>query len=370
MRTIIDRDVIVVGAGPAGAICASYLSKAGLDVLMLDKETFPRDKVCGDMVREGIMKHIEALDAVEALDKMSACIRKIKLISSAGSEAVMPFECYAVPRFYLDKLLVDTAVSWGVEFRQGCTVTGFVKESGKICGVKVMQKGTESILRSRMVIRADGVVSEKADAAWIGQRAYFKGIKFEKSFSKEQYDAGGIFAFDDKEGPAYFWIIPVGPDGVKRGICNVGMIVKGRDSHKISNLEQRMADWLESSEKIKTLFENAEQLSPWKFGRLVDVNEERRLVKDGAVFVGDAAAQIFPLLNDGLSAAADTAKAAADAAIAAFDAEDFSEESLLADYDNGLKKQTDDEVKLDKLLMESMHDPKVMDKIVEKLARK
>ena len=65
-----------------------------------------------------------------------------------------------------------------------------------------------------------------------------------------------------------------------------------------------------------------------------------------------------------------SAKAAAGAVIAAFDAKDFSEKSLLADYESGLKKQTVDEVKLDKLLMESMHDPKVMDKIVEKLARK
>ena len=46
-----ERDVIVIGAGPAGSICAAYMAKAGIDVLLLDKEIFPRDKVCGDILQ-------------------------------------------------------------------------------------------------------------------------------------------------------------------------------------------------------------------------------------------------------------------------------------------------------------------------------
>ena len=44
-----ERDVIIVGAGPAGSICAAYLAKAGVDVLLLEKDIFPRDKACCDM---------------------------------------------------------------------------------------------------------------------------------------------------------------------------------------------------------------------------------------------------------------------------------------------------------------------------------
>ena len=64
-----ERDVIVIGAGPAGSICAAYMAKAGIDVLLLDKEIFPRDKVCGDILQEGIVAHVDALGAFDELDR-------------------------------------------------------------------------------------------------------------------------------------------------------------------------------------------------------------------------------------------------------------------------------------------------------------
>ncbi len=385
MATVIERDVIVVGAGPAGAVCAAYMARAGLDVLLIDKEIFPRDKACGDMVKEGFVKHIERLEAVDVLDEMSTCIRKLKLISAGGHEAVVPFECYSVPRYKLDKLLVDTAISWGAEFRQGCRVVDVIRECDEVCGVIVREKGVEREIRSSIVIGADGVNSdfgkiigamdEESSAVWLGQRAYFKGVKLDRSLSKEQYDAGGIFGFDDKPGPAYFWVMPTGADGVKRGICNVGMIVKGRDAYKASELAARMEAWLDSNEKLQEMFGGAEKISPWAFGKLTDVNQQRRPAGDGYMLIGDAAAQMIPLTNDGLTAAANSAKAAADAAEAAFKEDDFSEEFLLERYVSSLTAQqggsyeaAQNKKKLDDLLMESMNDPKVKDMIVERLA--
>ena len=87
-----EREVIISGAGPAGAICASYLAKEGVDVLLLDKAVFPRDKACGDMQQEGFVSHVEKLGAFEKLDEMACCIRNIKLVSDKGSEAVLPYE--------------------------------------------------------------------------------------------------------------------------------------------------------------------------------------------------------------------------------------------------------------------------------------
>lgn len=394
---VIERDVIIAGAGPAGAICAAYLARAGYDVLLIDKDLFPRDKACGDMVREGSVRHIEKLEAVDVLDEKSTCIRKLKLIGGSGVEATVPFECYALPRFELDKLLVDTAKSWGVEVRQGCRLVDVIREEGKTCGVIVREKGAEYQIRSRMVIGADGVNSQVAkclsdgalgaldenhDGIWIGVRGYFKGVRLGRSLVKDQYDAGAVFGFDHKEGTAYFWIMPVGRDGAKRGVCNVGMLAKGRDLYSSSQLLARLEAWMSSDSvsgpqadgvSIKAMFEDAEQLGTWAFGRLADKTQMRKQIGSGYILIGDAAAQIDPMFGDGLTAAADTAKAAADAIEKAFKADDISEEAVAAAYKEALAKlqpaKAADKIKVDRLLMESLGDPRVMDKIVEKMGR-
>ena len=83
--TVFEREVTVVGAGPAGAVCASYLAKAGVDVLLLEKDVFPREKPCGDILREGFVYHMEALGAARAVDAMSTCVRNLRLISDAAA---------------------------------------------------------------------------------------------------------------------------------------------------------------------------------------------------------------------------------------------------------------------------------------------
>ena len=127
-----ERDVIVIGAGPAGSICAAYMAKAGIDVLLLDKKIFPRDKVCGDILQEGIVAHVDALGAFDELDRTGTCIRSLRLVSSNGDIAHLPFECYCTPRYRFDELMVKTAVKHGAEFRQGCRVVDMIVEKGTV----------------------------------------------------------------------------------------------------------------------------------------------------------------------------------------------------------------------------------------------
>ena len=386
---MIERDVIIAGAGPAGAICAAYLAKAGVDVLLIDKDIFPRDKACGDMVCEGIVSHLEKLEAVEAADAMSACLRSLKLISGEDKETVIPFECYCTPRYELDKLLVDTAAGWGAEIRQGCRVLDVVRERGAVKGVKVRYGGEEAILRSKLVIGADGansavakalgIMEEKSDGMWLAQRAYFKGVKLDRAISRDQYDTYGVFGFDRQMTPGYFWVLPVGKDGVRRGICNVGMVIRDRDRYRGPLLEERFGTWVKKSEKISAMFSGAEQISPWKGGKLTDITQGTKKAGNGFILIGDAASLMIPLFNDGLSAAADSAKAAADTAVAALRRNDFSEKLLLNGYEAALENQCGrmkrpfaaetrtDEMKQLKLMIESMNDYRVMNKVIAEL---
>ena len=101
-------------------------------------------------------------------------------------------------------MLIDVAAGWGAEVRQGCRVTDVIRERGAVRGVQVRFRGEEAVLRSKIVIGADGanstlakamgVMEEKASGVWLGQRAYFKGVKLDRSLAKDQYNAYGVFS--------------------------------------------------------------------------------------------------------------------------------------------------------------------------------
>lgn len=378
---IAERDVIIVGAGPAGSICAAYLTKAGVDVLLLEKDIFPRDKACGDMECEGIVSHMSALGAVEELDALSTCIRNLKLISNRGNETLIPFECYCAPRYELDRILSETAVKHGAELRQSCTVTGLVTENGTVTGVRAKYKGEDVTLKSRIVMIADGAFSslgkslgiahEKPYSMWIGERAYFKNVNLDRFLAKDQYNAYGVFGFSELTGPGYFWVMPVGRDGVRDGVCNVGVMVNDLDAYRQADLQERFYKWSGSIPKIGEMFERAVRISPWEGGRMNDISQGVQKAGDGYMVIGDAAALTMPLVHDGLSAAADSAKAAALAALGAFMAGDVSGENLTNEYMRAYKMKSErvitEQLKLKRMLMESMHDPSVMDKTIELL---
>ena len=180
-----------------------------------------------------------------------------------------------------------------------------------------------------------------------------------------------MFGFSELTGPGYFWVMPVGRDGVRDGICNVGVMVNDLDAYRQADLQERFYKWSGSIPKIGEMFERAVRISPWEGGRMNDISQGVQKAGDGYMVIGDAAALTMPLVHDGLSAAADSAKAAALAALGAFMAGDVSGENLMNEYMRAYKMKservTTEQLKLKRLLMESMHDPSVMDKTIELL---
>ena len=381
----IERDVIVIGAGPAGSICASYLAKAGVDVLLLDKEVFPRDKVCGDMITETVANHVARLEAADKLDKMSSFVNQLLLVSNKGNEALVPFECYGTKRRDFDMLMLETAISWGAEFRPGCRVVGLLRERGSICGVRVRCGGVESELRCRVVIGADGALSltakeaglmKEAPAAMsIGLSAYFEGVHFDRNSALGQYSAYGIVFFDELAAPGYCWVLPSGDGGVLRGHCNVGMVVDYADGSREGHddLESRIQDWIAHSTRAATLLGNATQITPWRKGKLTYLTQDMQKTADGLILIGDAASVMLPLRGDGLAAAADSARAAADTAWEALKVQDFSGEFLRRTYEsNPIHTESAvlrDRLKHRRLIRETLFDPRSVDRAIETIRK-
>ena len=125
-----SADVIIVGAGPAGATAATYLARAGVDVLLLEKSTFPREKVCGDGLTPRGVKQVLALGIdVSGDDWMKN--RGLRVVGGGVTlELDWPdladFPPFGLvrPRRDFDEMLAQLAVKAGARLRQATTVTG------------------------------------------------------------------------------------------------------------------------------------------------------------------------------------------------------------------------------------------------------
>lgn len=130
------HDVAIVGAGPAGSSCAVFCATSGLSVLLLERETFPREKVCGDCLNPSCWPVLEKLGiarAVRAAPHGRLDLVEFIAISGRSVRVTLPFGDnaeIAVKRSILDQLLLERARQVGVEIHQNATVTALTREAG------------------------------------------------------------------------------------------------------------------------------------------------------------------------------------------------------------------------------------------------
>jgi flavin-dependent dehydrogenase len=157
-------DVIVVGAGPAGAVAATVLARAGARVRLLDRATFPRDKLCGDTVNPGTLAELRRLDLASAVEAGGLRIDGMRVTGPGGVtiDGRYPEGLYgrALLRRDLDWALLEMAVDAGAQFEPAVPVRqALVEQSGaarRIAGVTVGVSAGERALRAPVTIAADG----------------------------------------------------------------------------------------------------------------------------------------------------------------------------------------------------------------------
>lgn len=335
MTTVTERDVIVVGAGPAGATTATALAQKGYDVLLLDRHQFPRDKTCGDAVPAGAIELLWRLGMREKIEKAVERgelypLEGMLLVSPRGHELHAKFQhgkqgsdSYVAPRIYFDALIQEHAIASGAEFCQGQAKAPII-ENGKVVGMQVQANGRTHNLRAKLVIGADGVTSvvtrrlrqkpqqHNDSHRAVALRAYIEDIE-EIPKEVEFYLYKDIL-------PGYAWIFPIGQNRANVGL---GMRLDHFRKRKY-NLEKMLQDFLEMPVIKKRLLRGGQlrDVATWQLNFGSQKNLQH--VFDGAILVGDAAGFINPLTGGGIHNALVSAELAAQVADNALQANDLS----------------------------------------------
>ena len=315
---VLQADVAVVGAGPAGVAAGIVLARAGRDVVVIDKATFPRDKTCGDGLTTGALRELEALGFDPASVPSWQRVHDV-WIGAPGRDAVRyplppgPGTYAAVaPRLELDAALVDLARAAGVRVEEGRTLVAAAATAGCVRldveglgGVEVASvigaDGTWSPLRRLLGLGTPGYRGE-----WYALRQYLRGVA--------PAAAADLFVwFEPDILPGYIWSFPL-PDGR----ANVGYGVERGGRVPVGDLAARWPELLARPRVREVLGPDAAPEGPpraWPIPARVD----RVPLTDPtgrALFVGDAAAASDALTGEGIGQALLTGRLAAEAVLA------------------------------------------------------
>lgn len=331
-----ERDVIVVGAGPAGAAAAICLAKRGRDVLLLDRQSFPRDKACGDGIPPGSMEVLSELGLEDEIRRAGFYpIHKLLLVTPGGYSLNPKFtpkkpgmDFFIAPRAQFDYLLQQHAVKCGAEFCQA-RVTEPILNDGRVIGVRASINGESKEILGRMVLGADGATSaiaralspkkkQEDTARVVAVRAYIEDLEI-LPHTVEFYWYKDIL-------PGYAWIFPLEENRANVGI---GMRVD-RFREKKQSLESLLADFLNRPPIKARLKEGGrlQNIKSWPLNLASAKNTQR--VYHGAVLLGDAASLIDPFSGEGIHNALISARIAAEVVHQALERGDVSPRALNA----------------------------------------
>jgi geranylgeranyl reductase family protein len=307
--------VVVVGAGPGGSTAAHFLARAGVEVLLVDKKRFPRDKACGDGQVRSIQALFREMGIYEAIRAQARILHGAAIGSPSGayhSFATPDRELFCTPRVVIDDIIRRSAVDRGAHFRDRFTVDELTMAGGKVIGVRGREEGKTVEIPCDAVVVADGANSRLAaqlgfratgsEHLFLGVRAYFENVRGMSDTMEFIYPDPLFF-------PAgYLWVFPMAD-----GRANVGVFISAGALRRSGRpLKSLLAWFAECTEIGSTRLGQARQASPMKGSILPTFPLAGNNYTDGALMVGDAGSMAEPLFGSGLPQAMTAGRIAAD----------------------------------------------------------
>ncbi len=325
-----EFDVIISGAGPAGSTAALALGSSGLKVALIDKEMFPRAKVCGDAIPAYVPKVLNTINPLyaSAFSKISEKTRVnvCRIVAPSGKSLDLRFreDGYICKREVFDAFLSALAGKIpDLTFLQNTLVKDVRADENEV----IIETDQNHSLKARLVIGCDGANSlikkKLAHTAFdmrecsVAVRTYFKNIKDVPLQTCELHFTKNLL-------PGYFWIFPLPGNLFNVGL---GMSSKAISGKKI-NLRQELMRIIEDDTCLGRRFKGAEITGEIQghalplYSRKIPISGERFML------CGDAASLINPATGAGIGQAMQSGRYAGWHALKCFEKNDFSDDFI------------------------------------------
>lgn len=335
------HQVLIVGGGVGGSSAAFHMAKAGLDVLMIEKDQFPRDKPCGDGVVSTIQPILKSMGVLDDFMRLGHVCNgsyfsdpREEEVSYHNAEGVVSI---AMPRLIGDALINKAARDTGIDYLENFEATEVITERGQAVGIRGIHNGQLVELEANLIVLANGAHSmlsrqmgfyeENPDYVFYGMRGYFDGIRgltnaIEFHYPHEMFMPCG-----------YIWLFPLSDTK-----ANVGVFLTEKALQNTGmTMEEVMWWWRDNTRLGKQRLGEAKIVGELKGWRLPS-GKHQPVHAAGVIAVGDAGNMIEALYDGGFPHAIVAGICAAKIAGEAIAAGDFSK-AFLSKYENYVTEQ-------------------------------
>jgi menaquinone-9 beta-reductase len=315
------KDIIIVGGGLAGLTSALHLLRAGLHVTVIERNSFPKHKVCGEYISNEVLPYLQWLGADPGVLAPARIERVcISTVSGKSVAAALPLGGFGISRYALDHFLMQQVIAAGGEILED-TVADVVFDNDAFC---VTTAGRRQ-LSARFVIGAYGKRSgldQQLDRDFSARKSPWLAVKghYEGEFPD------GLVALHNFMG-GY-----CGVSKVENNIINICYLVSYDTFRQYKNIDAHREGVLYRNPHLKTIFEQSRPL----FERPLSISQvsfsAKKKVDRHILMTGDTAGLIHPLCGNGMAMAIHSAKIASEQLLSFFSGETSAREAVEREY--------------------------------------
>ena len=316
-----NAPIIVLGGGLAGLTAAVHLSKLGHSIIVIEKNEYPKHKVCGEYISNEVIDYFKWLGLDNVLQK-SHPIHKFQLDLGAANfaEVELPLGGFGISRFEMDNLLYEKAVDQKVQFIHETAQNIQFRDN-----VFTIELSSGVVLQTSVVLGSFGkrsTLDVQLKRNFIQKKSHWMAVKSHYNVKFPNHLVG-LYPFHG----GY-----CGVSKVENNVVNICYIVQTNIFKKCKNIADFELNILKKNNALalvfddaKTIFKNPLTISQISF-------EQKKAIEDHIIMIGDAAGLIHPLCGNGMAMAIHSAKIASELIDKSLKKTAFSRVQLEADY--------------------------------------